>query len=55
MQCDTYIILRSQGTKSKKMTDKESFIHDKMYELQAKNITQLDYERELSYKFLPIY
>ena len=45
MQCDTYIILRSQGTKSKKMTDKESFIHDKMYELQAKNITQLDYVR----------
>jgi len=36
MQCDTYITLRSQGTKSEKMTDKETLIHDKMYELQAK-------------------
>jgi len=35
MQCDTYITLRSQGTKSKKMTD-EKWWHDKIYELQAK-------------------
>jgi len=55
MQCDKYIILRSQGKKSKKMTDKETFIHDKMYELQAKKMTHLDYVRELSYKFLPVY
>jgi len=37
------------------MTDKETFIHDKMYELQAKKITQLDYVREMSYKFLLVY
>jgi len=36
MQYDTYITLRSQRTKGKKMTDKETCIHDKMYELQAK-------------------
>jgi len=54
MQCDTYITLRSRGTRSKIMTDKETFIHDKMYELQAKQITRLHYVRELSHKFLPV-
>ena len=50
-----YYIKKSGNKKQKKMTDKESFIHDKMYELQAKKIIQLDYVRELSYKFLPVY
>lgn len=40
MQYDTYMIfiIKIQEIKIKKMTEKESFIHNKIYELQQKKV-----------------
>lgn len=41
--------------KTKTISDKETFVHEKMYELpKKKKITRLHYVHGLSYKCLPV-
>jgi hypothetical protein len=53
IQSDAYIALRSQGTRNRRMIEKEEYIKKKMEELETKKITQIEFVRQLSFKFLP--
>jgi hypothetical protein len=53
IQSEMYIKCKSNGIKTKKVSEKEAFIRQQMTKLAQKKIEQFNFVKSLSFKILP--